>query len=147
MYVVEYTDGKIIAWHEKKKVVKQFVSDQASDKDYIRIVKIDEDEFDMDKYIDLYLYRIGDQYIQDKYLECIEVFGDSIVHDLKLTRDVLSRLYVNTKNKKDAKALDRVMLIVENEIEKINDSTPLTNKELEEMYFNYEMMKTNSHKY
>ena len=134
---------EIIAWHEKKKVVKSYIKDQLEYDEKLKLVKINDDDFDMHKYIDEYLYRLGNRYIQDKYFHCLEMTGDIMYNDLELAIDVVSRLYTKTKDKKDAKSLSRVMMILENELDVLKNSSYSLNR-LEGLRMEYERMKNYS---
>lgn len=136
-------NGDLIAWHEKKKVVKSYINEQREFGEKLTLVKIIDEKFDMNKYIDLYLYRLGDTYIQDKYFHCVEMFGERQYDDLLLAKDVITRLYTNTKDSKDAKYLSKVMIILENELDMLKNSN-YSLKDLEGLHIDYERMKNYS---
>lgn len=127
MYIV-LRDDKIIAAHDDLDVVSEYVIHQPS-KDIMRILKIKKQKADalleeISEFENLYLVRYGDSYLPyDQYL-IIKNISQQRDYDMKYCVDILYRILEENipQSKKDIAAIHRVIYILENEIESLDDS-------------------------
>ncbi len=135
----------IIAFHKKKDIIIKYCKNANRDIDdkncKVFAIKIENKKAkQFQDYEDLYLVRYGQTYIQSKYLETHQLDSDTLIDDLKYTRDILYRIIEFNTNKKDIKTLTKAIEIVEHEIDIAKGYTPSI-KELVNRFHHYEEYK------
>ena len=115
MYAV-YDGNKLIAYHDEKRVVKQYCEsiNQIKHKQvyYVKIPK----RIWMKKWYDpdLYLIRFGKTFIQSGYAECIETDYNLNLSELYLTKDILMKVgELYHISPKEMKSITKSIVILE----------------------------------
>lgn len=141
MYVVE-VNGKITAFHKKKKVLKKYLKNyrNTNPKDDVFLLEIDDDiESDIFNE-DLYLVPCNETYIQQRYIDnfyLISEYDDKVRLESQLKRLLKENLTVAEK-----KTLLQVLEIVKSRRKEAGAYTPSL-EHLSEIYWMYEEWKNN----
>lgn len=140
MFCVFNGKGEIVAFHDYVDVVEEYVDHiKMHHKDAeLHIGKLKKKKANSVRYADLYLVRYADTYVQQGYLEYLSYFSDQDLYDLKYAKEVLLRL-LEGKNfdKKDKKYVERVIYILDEELQNDKEYTP-TIDELRRFKMHYE---------
>lgn len=140
---VIHCDGKVIAFHKKKKVAKKFVKNyQKSNSDKICLIANIPNNIAKvhPRFNELYLEKCGSTYIQSEYLYVHQLSMADEIEDLRACRETLVRLVEWCDRYKDANALWKCIYIIEDRIENLESETPSL-YELEECDSRYSEFK------
>ena len=135
---------RFIAFHDEKSVVKKYIRRiRDSSGKRLHYVKIKRKKAEKIKnYLDLYLVRYGETYIQSGYVEAMETADPQVVYDHRYARDVIMRILevsdMLTNN--DVKVLGKAIKIIDRLIDDEKDYTPSL-EDLERMQDQYEKYK------
>lgn len=109
---------KVIAYHTEKRVVKHYKKGYLENSpDTLIIKKISENKLPKD-YGDLYLVKYGDDFIQYKYLETVQIDLEVIIEDCLHAHDVLQRIAETSNDKKKTRSILKADTFVLEELEK-----------------------------
>lgn len=142
MYAV-LQNGKAIAFHDDLDVVETYCESIESDEltPKLKIKKIsDKKVMKLKDFSDYYLVRLGDSYIQSKYLSVASINTDQVLYDLTYAKDILYRLLETSDDLKgkNLKAIERTIAILEIEIEDARKNIPDI-KTLDELSSNFQL--------
>lgn len=141
MYVVE-VNGKITAFHKKKKVLKKYLKNyrNTNPKDDVFLLEIDDDiESDIFNE-DLYLVPCNETYIQQRYID--NFYLTSEYDDKVRLESQLKRLLKENLTVAEKKTLLQVLEIVKSRRKEAGAYTPSL-EHLSEIYWMYEEWKNN----
>lgn len=144
MYAAMNSNGEPIAFHKKLSVLSEYVDNVRSYHDgevKLRIAKIKNKKVKgLKDFDDLYLVRIGDTFIQNKFYNYMRFVSDEPLYDLQRTISTLEDI-LTIKNdelsSKDIKHIKKSIKIVKAVLEKDKKYTP-TYQEMEELKTNYD---------
>lgn len=140
MFCVYDTDGNIIAFHHKKRVVEKYIDRIYSlHKINLKIGKLKESsKYKLIGKDDLYLIRYADTYIQSGYLSYVEISSDQFIEDDQQALDTLYRmLELSRLKKKEVKTITKAIEVIEKIVKEDREYTP-TIKDLKTMKHNYD---------
>lgn len=140
MFVAYDDDKKIVAFHDSKKVVKQYIRDVMRCNDLVlSLGKLKKkEEYKLDAISDLYLVRFGHAYVQSGYLLYVQIVSDQEYEDHEFARDILYRLLeLKRIPEKDAKHIRKSICILEDLIYDEESYTPSLDQ-LERMKIDFE---------
>ena len=129
MYGVLNKELELVAYHEREKVVKTYINyiHMHSD-DVLNIKKIKhiDDEFIL-KYSDLYLVKYGETYVQEGYLDYMDIAV--LDDDAEYALDVIDRIIRTAKlSDKQIKTLKKSINILSELVEEGNTYVPTLNQ-------------------
>lgn len=138
MFAVIDDEMRVIAYHEKKSVVKEYLNNlKKSHKDEkfeYQIVKGRVRDIDSEKY----LIRFGKTYIQSGYKEVLDIETKPILEDEKIAMNMLYEIAESKElSNKDIKAIARVMRILSEVYDEDLSYTP-TEEELDAIRERYD---------
>lgn len=135
---------KNIAYHFEKRVVRKYKDNyEKNNPDTLIIKKIKCKELPQE-YDELYLVKYGNDYLQSKYLEVMEVDESVTIDDYFYAHDVIMKLcYDLSYNKKKIKKLLKADSIILQEVKKSNPYC-YDMRSLEERKREHEMWKNKS---
>lgn len=117
MFVAYDDDKNIVAFHDSKRVVKQYIDDVMRCNDLILSfgkIKKKEEEL-LSKLDELYLVRFGHTYIQSGYLVYVQLVSNQEYEDHEFARDILYRLLESKRiPNKEAKHIRKAICVLEN---------------------------------
>ena len=139
MYAAVDDKDNVIAWHEDKEVVSEFIYNHLTQhKESYQCHKIKKKK--LKNLEDRYLVPVGHVYIPVKYQDIYDINNDDR-RDLQLAKDIILKLaYKDDLSHKDIKTIKNIALLLDRYIEDIDDYQP-SNKELvtmEDMFAQYE---------
>lgn len=137
MYGVISTGGKLLAISDDLDHINNFV---VKNKKFISgIVKVRKKELAASDRADLILVRYGEDYIPSKYYTALEDVSSQRNYDIKYARDVLLNVleYSDLSDKKK-KHIEKVILILEDEIDPEEAPTIDTMEDLLSMETDYQ---------
>lgn len=138
MFAVIDNDMRVIAYHEKKSVVKEYLNNlkksHKGEKFEYQIVKGKIRDIDSEKY----LIRFGKTYIQSGYKEILDIEVKPILENEKIAMNMLYEITESRElSNKDIKAIARVMRILSEVYEEDISYTP-TEEELDAIRERYD---------
>lgn len=140
MYCAYDENKKIIAIHDKKRVIKTYI-DRIYENHQISLYlgKLkDSSEYKVKNHEDLYLVKYGDTYIQSGYLIYNQINLEPIIEDDEYALDVLYRILETERlNNKDSKSIINAIKVLEKIVKEDRRYTP-TMEELVNFKTNYE---------
>lgn len=148
MFAVLDSKGRLIAYHDEKRVVEKYADSVRSIHHItLNVKKIKKrSKYKLKGREDLYLVKYGKTYIQEGYVMYIELSDSKFEEDECEAKDVLLRiLELNELSSKDTKAIARVIRLLDKMIYEKEHYTPSFNelKDLKESYdpyiYNYGM--------
>lgn len=112
----------LIAIHDDRDVVESYISKYERDNNKsVDLVKCPKKKLKkISGYEDLYLLRVGDNYVPTKYYSTNENITNEALYDLKYARDVILRILEYRSN--GAKSLEKTVQILEEEISNISEN-------------------------
>lgn len=128
MYVVLNDNKKIVAFHEDYDVCEIYVDNlEKSHNISLNIAKIKKKNKHLLKGLDdLYLVRYGHTYVQEGYLQYVEISEGQYLDDIRYAKDVIYRLLEGAHNikEKDVKTLSKSTKILDRLLEDMASYTP-----------------------
>lgn len=123
LYAVLNENGKPIAYHENKRIVKEFLSDIKKPNHIVVKVKHPKNIEKTEEYMDLYLVRIGNQYIQSMYFDSADILSKEELISYESIIDLLIREleYNSSISRSERKNLEKTLMFFQRRIEEIND--------------------------
>lgn len=124
------SDEKIVAYHEDKEVVEDYIYNAIrSNKlcnDDLRLVKIKDKLITKNRNLDdLYLVRYGSTYIQTGYLLYLQLVSNDAANENKYLIDLLLRtLEIYDLSDKDVKTITKAVKVINKIIETEDSYTP-----------------------
>lgn len=142
MYCVIYND-EVIAYHHDENVIEEYcellINSHHEMKDKLLIGKIKTKKIPKNQLEDLYLEVKGDTYVPYKYSLYYDILTDDY-YEMKSTKDNLQRLLNTEITKKERKAVEKVINILERKYgdeEEIYTPSPKELKRVENEYQYY----------
>lgn len=126
MYAIINDKGKIIAFHNKRKIVELYL-DSVEDNNNLSIVEINNE---LDSSLeDLHLVRYQNTYIQSGYLIYINLASDNIIEDEEYAKEILLRtIEIQNLTDKENKKLIKAIEVLDKIIHKDKKYTPSLNE-------------------
>ena len=127
MYAAVDESGKIVAFHDEKKVVKCYIKRIRDSSDatlgFCKIKKKDVKK--VNTLYDLYLVRYGDTYVQSGYLEYLELADPQLAYDHQYAKDVLLKVAeIDYLDKEDIEVIEKCVMILDELIDDDRKYTP-----------------------
>lgn len=124
LYAVLNESGNPIAYHENKRVTKEFLK-EINKKNYIAVkVKHPKDVEDTEEYAELYLVKVGTQYIQSKYFDSVDILNQEEVYSYDSLVNIITREleYNEDITNSERKSLQKTLLYFQRRIKEIKDN-------------------------
>lgn len=142
--VIDRTNGKIIGFHDKKSVANRYkerLTQEVKRDDFYVEKKKESQLANLPDYLDLYLIRYGNNYVQSKYYEYIKDDLSTLLNEYKFAIDVLMKIFEYEKiSNKKKKILKDAIMIIEDRIDE-NVDVFLTPDQLERMKSQYDSFR------
>lgn len=127
LYAIINNNGTPVAYHDNKRVIKDFYSDLKNPEYSIVRVKNTKKITETSSYADLYLVKVGGGYIQSKFYDSAYILREEELYDYDTVVNILIReLEFNSPNmnKEEKQALKKTLSFFEERVEEIKSGNP-----------------------
>ena len=143
LYAIINKNGTPVAYHDNKRVIKDFYQDMDHSDFSIVRVKHPKKIVDTSSYAELYLVKLGGGYIQSKFYDSAYILREEELYDYDTVVNILIReleFNSSTMSKEEKNAIKKTLVFFEGRVEEIKENKIDINsvKHFEEMRREYD---------